>query len=560
LLSACPQLKVIATSREILNIYGEQVYNVPPMSLPDPENLGNIDRLLEYESIQLFTQRARAVKPDFTISEENASSIAEICIRLDGLPLAIELAAARSNLYSPGMIRERLDNRLALLTSGSRDVPTRLQTLRGTFDWSYDLLNGGEQILFNRFSVFQGGRTVDSSEAVCAPGLSIDILDGLESLLNKNLLYQEQGKLGEPRFYMLETIHEYANEKLAASGEVEEIRQRHAEYFARLAAEAEREFRGPRQKYWVERLRAEYDNLRIALTWSLKGADIVLGSEIIFALRHYWYIEGSVTEGLLWVERALIHEKRLSPGLRAKVSITASILYFIQGDHDSDKRFARQAVHLSQGSGDDLIRAWALLELSKNYSASQDQAAQGLTLCDESLELFRDLDQGELSRLFGDYQRAEIAYQECLELSHQSGEKDRPAGSLANLSSIAMHRGDYVKAEILLRESLEMYIDMELEHGIGYDLALLSGPLAMQGRSKQAAVLLGASESILQTLGVKIQPADQIEIDRNLIAIHEQLDESSVEEAFAEGREMSIEEAVSFALDDQNPEHLKPLQ
>lgn len=347
LLSACPHLNIIVTSREILNIYGEQLYNVPPMSIPDPENFGNIEQLLEYESIQLFIQRTRAVKPDFTISEENASSIAEICIRLDGLPLAIELAAARSNLFSPEMIRERLDNRLALLTCGARDVPTRLQTLRGIFDWSYGLLNGGEQILFNRFSVFQGGRTVDSSEAVCAPGLPIDILDGLESLLNKNLLYQEQGKLGEPRFYMLETIHEYANEKLAASGEVEEIRQRHTEYFSSLAAEAERGLRGPRQKYWVERLRAEYDNLRAALTWSLKGADIVLGSEIIFALRLYWYIEGSTAEGLLWVERALTHEKSLSPGSRARVYITASTLYFIQGDHDSDKRFARQAVHLS---------------------------------------------------------------------------------------------------------------------------------------------------------------------------------------------------------------------
>lgn len=183
LLSACPHLKVLVTSREALTIYGEQVYNVPPMSIPGMESLETTERLLGYESMQLFYQRAKAVKPDFTITDKNTSTIAEICIRLDGLPLAIELAAARSNLYSPEMILKRLDNRLAILTSGSRDVPIRLQTLRGTLDWSYDLLDPEEQTLLARLSVFQGGRTVDSSEAICAQGLPGDVLDGLESLL-----------------------------------------------------------------------------------------------------------------------------------------------------------------------------------------------------------------------------------------------------------------------------------------------------------------------------------------------------------------------------------------
>jgi tetratricopeptide (TPR) repeat protein len=381
----------------------------------------------------------------------------------------------------------------------------------------------------------------------------------LESLLNKNLLYQEQGKLGEPRFYMLETIHEYAHEKLVASHEVEEIRQRHAEYFASLAAEAMQGLHGSNQKYWFDRLRAEYDNLRAALTWSLDGANVVLSSEIIYALRHYWFIEGLAAEGLLWVERALTHEKRLSSVMRAKVSMTASTLYFAQGDHDLEKRFGRKALELAQESGDELTRAWALLAHSKSYYSSQDQVAQGLTLCDESLALFRNLDHmpgiifalivlGELSRIFGDYQRAEIAYQECLELSRQSCNKDRIAVSLLNLSSIAMHQSDYVRAEILLKESLELGLEMESKYTIGYDLACLSGPLAMQGRPAQAAKLLGASESILQTLGVKIQPADQIEIDRFLAAIHEQLDEEAFQEALAEGKGMSFDEAVSFAL------------
>jgi predicted ATPase/DNA-binding CsgD family transcriptional regulator len=561
LLSASPLLKVLVTSREALTIYGEQVYNVPPLSIPDPENLESTQQLLQYESIQLFYQRATAVKPHFTVTDKNASAIAEICVRLDGLPLAIELAAARSNLYSPEMIRKRLDSRLAILTGGSRDVPIRLQTLQGTLDWSYDLLDRVEQNLFARLSVFQGGRTVNSSEAVCAPGLPINILDGLESLLNKNLLYQEQGQLGEPRFYMLETIHEYAHEKLADSGEAEEIRQRHAEYFASLAAEAEKGLYGPKQIYWSERLRAEYDNLRTALTWSLDGADVVLGSQIIFDLRYFWYSEGLAADGLLWVGRALAQDKHLSSVMRAKVAIHASYLYFIQGDYDSGKRFGRQALHFSQESGDDLIIAWALLAISRHLAAFPDHVAQGITLSDESLILFRDLDHipgitralnvlGELSRIFGDYQRAEIAYQECLELSRQTGDKGRVAISLANLASIAIHHGDYARADVLGRETLEIAVELGSKHKIGYILACLSGPLAIHGRPVKAAMLLGASESILQTLGVKIQPADQIEIDRYIITIHEQLDERSVNEALAEGRKMSLDQAVSFALDE----------
>jgi non-specific serine/threonine protein kinase len=563
LLSASPFLKVLVTSREALTIYGEQVYNLPPMSIPGPENLESRQRLFQYESIQLFYQRAKAVKPDFTITDKNASTIAEICVRLDGLPLAIELAAARSNLYSPEMIQKRLDSRLAILTGGSRDVPLRLQTLRGTLDWSYDLLDGGEQTLFARLSVFQCGCTVESTEAVCAPDLPIDFLDGLESLLNKNLLYQEQGQQGEPRFYMLETIHEYAHEKLAESGEVEEIRQRHAEYFASLAAEAEQELYGPKQGYWLDRLRAEYDNLRGALAWSLDGADVVLGSQIIAALRYFWYSEGLAAEGLLWVGRALTHEKHLSSLMRAKVAITAAYLYFIQGDHDAGKRFGRQALQLAQESGDELTRAWALLALSRQLAAFPDQVTQGITLCDESLALFRDLNHmpgikialivlGELSRIFGDYQRAEIAYQECLELSRQTGDKKRIAVSLTCLSSIAMHYGDYMRAEVLQKEALEMVVELGTKYYIGYGLACLSGPLALQGRPAQAAMLLGASESILQALGASLQPADQIEIDRYLAAIHEQLDERSVNEALAEGREMSFGQAVSFALDEKD--------
>jgi non-specific serine/threonine protein kinase len=563
LLSACPHLKVLVTSREALSIYGEQVYQVPPLSVPDPEKLGEMEEFLQYESVHLFDQRARAVKPDFRVNEINAPDIAEICIRLDGLPLAIELAAARSNLYSPEMIRSRLDRRFEILANNSRNVPPRLQTLKGTFDWSYDLLKPDEQVLLARLSVFQGGRSVDSSEAICGPGLSIDVLDGLESLLNKNLLYQEQGNLGEPRFYMLETIHEYSNEKLAESGEVEDIRLRHAKYFASLAAEAEQELYGPRQGYWFDKLRVEYDNLRAAMGRSLNGGDVLLGFQIIGSLRYYWYSDGLIAEGLRWIEQALDYQDEIPLEMRTKVYFTGADISFIQGDQDKERLYGRKALELAQESGDELMRAWALLSYSKSFSTSQDQVPEGIVHCKESLAIFRELKYipgitvtlnvlGELSRIAGNYEQAEEYYQQCLELSHQAGDKRRIAVTLACLASIAMHHGEYRQAEMLERESLEMEVELGTKYYIGLSLACLSGPVAMQGHPKHAAILLGASESVLDTMGAKLQPADQIEVDRYLAAIKEQLDERSFEDALANGRDMSLEEAVSFALEEQS--------
>ncbi len=561
LLSSSADLKVMVTSRQALHIYGEQEYTVPSLSIPDMEHPEPLQKLLHYESMQLFYQRAAGVKPDFKITSENASTIAEICVRLDGLPLAIELAAARSKLFSPQVLLARLESRLATLISVSRDVPARLQTLRGTLDWSYDLLEQSERRLLARLAVFQGGGTVESTEMVCGQGLLLDVLDGLESLIDKNLLYQKESLQGEPRFFMLETIHEYAQEKLAESGEAEELKQQHGEYFADLAVKAEGELYGDRQGHWLKRLRLENDNLRAALAWSLDGADPVLGSSIVWALRYFWKSDGHVAEGLRWVSRALAYSEDIPTDILARIYITAAALSFVQGDHEPGVQFARQALQLSNDPGGDINHAWALLELSKNLAAFPGKVAQSITLCEESLALFRDLDNipsititlnvlGELSRIFGDYQRAEIAYQECLELSRQTGDKQRIALSLANLSTIAMHHGDYMRAEALKKESLIMHMELNTKYYIGMSLGCLSGPAVMQGHPKRAARLLGASEGILKGMGASQQPADQIEIDHYFTAIREQLDEEAFQEALAEGKGMSLEEAVAFALDE----------
>ncbi len=560
-LSASPGFKIMVTSREALHVYGEQEYPVPPLPVPDLDRIEPLGILSQNESVLLFQQRAKAVKPGFEITSENAPTIAEICVRLDGLPLAIELAAARSKLLSPEMIRSRLENRLATLTIGSRDVHPRLQTLRGTLDWSYDLLDDGERTLFGRLSVFQGGRTIESVEAVCAPGLSIEVLDGLESLLNKNLLFQKEGPQGEPRFYMLETIHEYADEKLEGSGEAEDLHNRHAHYFAGLAVQAEPELFAARQGYWTARLRCEHDNLRAALAWSLDGADVSLGSQIISALREFWYGEGFIAEGLRWTERALARADDIPPGIRATVFNAAGHLAFAQGDYEAGKGYHRQALALSQESGDVVGRAWSLIFLASNMGAFPGEAEEGVRLCEEGLALFRELDDmhgvtralnilGELARLVGDYERAEDAYEECRALSLQRGDKQRAAIVMGNLSYVAMHQGDYLRAAAFLREGLTMMVELNYKYYFGLSKAMLAGPVGASGQPELAARLFGASESILQDLGASLQPADKIEIDRYQDDVRAQLDERTFEKAWAEGRAMSLEDAVALALDE----------
>src|SRR5215207_8989962 len=279
LLSAAPGLKVLATSRTALRLYGEHEFPVPPLSLPDIASLPPVEHLTRYEAVRLFVDRARAIRPDFSLTEENAPAVIEICSRLDGLPLAIELAAARIKLLPPQAMLSRLGNRLKLLTGGARNLPERQRTLRNAIAWSHEMLDEGEKTLFARLAVFSGGSTLEAIEAVCdAEGdLPVDALDGVSSLLDKSLLRQEEGLEGEPRFAMLETIREYAREELEESGDAEEVKRAHAEYFLALAEEADPELKGPGQLEWLQRLETEHDNMRAAFTWALRQEEVELG-------------------------------------------------------------------------------------------------------------------------------------------------------------------------------------------------------------------------------------------------------------------------------------------
>jgi predicted ATPase len=326
LLGACRQLKVLITSRAALRVSGEQEYPVPPLSLPDVRQADASEDLMSSEAVALFVERARAVDPRFAVTDENAAALADICRRLDGLPLAIELAAARSKLLSPQALVSRLERRFELLQGGPRDLPVRQQTLRATIDWSYALLDAGEQSLFARLAVFAGGCTLEAAEAVCGLEDGPDVLTGLAALIDKNLLQSRDGIDGDRRVQMLETVREYALERLGERRETDEVARRHAAYYLRLAEQAELEVLGPRQQAWYERLAADLDNLRGALTWPLAHREAEVTGRLAAALMPFWISRGHVSDGLRWLEAALQHRGRLSRSTLAKALFAKAFL------------------------------------------------------------------------------------------------------------------------------------------------------------------------------------------------------------------------------------------
>jgi predicted ATPase/class 3 adenylate cyclase len=352
LLGSAPRLKALATSRAALRLYGEHEFPVPPLELPDTRRLPEIEALAQYEAVRLFIERARAIKPDFAVTNENAPAIAEICARLDGLPLAIELAAARTRLLPPQAMLKRLDSRLKLLTGGARNLPERQRTLRGAIEWSHGLLAPEEQTLFARLAVFAGGRTLEAIEAVCDPGGELDVFDGVESLLEKSLLRQEEGPDGEPRFVMLETIHEFARERLEEGGEAEEVKRAHAEFFLALAEETEPELRGPRQFSWFERLETEHDNLRAALSWSLETGNAELRLRIGGALRWFWNVRGYAGEGWRWVAAGLSGGEAAPAAVRAEALLGLGDLAQRQGDYERATEDLEASLALCREAGD----------------------------------------------------------------------------------------------------------------------------------------------------------------------------------------------------------------
>ena len=600
LLSTAPGLKILATSRIPLKLYGENEFPVPPLSLPEPRSLPPLEHLARYGAVRLFVERARAVRPDFSLTEENASAVAEICLRLDGLPLAIELAAARVKLLSPRALLSRLGNRLKLLTGGGRNLPDRQRTLRGTIEWSYELLDDGEKTLFARLAVFSGGATMGAIEAVCdARGaLPVDALDGVSSLLEKSLLRQEEGVEGEPRLMMLETIHEYASERLQESGEAEELRRLHAEYFLALAEEAEPGLKGPEQEAWFERLEPEHDNTRAALSWAIGGGEGELGLRLAGALWRFWWMRGYFDEGRRWLDEVLAGGDGASPA-RIKVLDGASWLANAQGDLDRAQEAAEEGLRLSDEAGiggsvaaslrgtlgdvaqkrgdpekakglfEESVRlyreakdrwgvAWALGGLGTYFSDRGDyEQAKGLD--EEGLALSRALGQAELqsayllslghvSLLEGDYERAAALNGEAAALLRERGRRGGLEFALDNLGWAVLLQGDHERAETIHEESLILCRELGDRYIGSESLEGLACAAGARREGERAARLFGAARALREAVGYRLVPRERALREPYLLAARASAEEAAWDEAWEEGRKMTFSEAVSYAL------------
>jgi predicted ATPase/DNA-binding CsgD family transcriptional regulator len=555
LLAAAPDLKVLVTSREALHLYGEQEYFVPPLTLPEPAFSESPSELARCESVALFVQQARAVKPGFELKQENAREVAKICLRLDGLPLAIELSAARIKMLTPQTLLARLGSRLDALTGGARDLPTRQQTLRNTIEWSYNLLDEGEKTLFARLAVFHGGCSLEAVEAVCGEDLPVDVLDGLASLVDKSLVQQKEASGGEPRFVMLETIHEYAWERLTESGEADTIRRQHAGHFLTLAERAEPELRLGGFDYWCLRFELELDNIRAVLDWTLNDGEVVLGVRFAGALGLFWYGRGYHVEGIRWTQQLLERLDEAPLMYHSRFLISAGHMAFLH-DLDAGRQLFARAFDIARELGDRMQIAWTLIFLG--YT-SQLESERALPLAEEGLALFREMNHlpgiaqalniiGEITRVNGDDARARLAYEECLLVCEQTGEGRRICYMCHGLSHIAQHEGDHERALDFGRQGLRLASERNDANEMASGMAVLAGAFTLIGQAQRAARLLGASEAAAERWGAFHHPSDMPEIHRKIADARAQLDEAAFEAAWAEGRKMTLEQAVAEAL------------
>jgi predicted ATPase/transcriptional regulator with XRE-family HTH domain/Tfp pilus assembly protein PilF len=603
LLAAAPDLKALVTSRAALLVYGEQQFPVPGLEAPDPHAAPAHERAADYAdyaAVRLFAERAQAVKPDFELTEKDAPIVAEICARLDGLPLAIELAAARSRLFPPHALLTRLQSRLNVLTGGARDLPVRQQTLRDAIAWSYDLLEPGEQRLFRRLGVLVSGGALDAVEAICADpdDPDADLITGLESLVSKSLLQQEATEDEEPRFVMLETLREYALDRLIDAGEADAFRRRHGEYFLTLAEEAEPDLNGALQPIWLDRLEREHDNLRAALAWFAEQNAPEESLRLAGALWRFWEVRGPVREGRRWLEAALAAGGGAPPQLRAKALNAAGNLAFDEDDYARATVLHQESLTLRRAAGD---RAGIAAALSSLGHVAQRQGAQARAYHEESIAIRRAeedwpgvvrslIDLGALAAEKGDPEQAQQEFEEALALARSLGDPWSVALALNHLGEAALQQGDHDRAETLLEESLELFRQLRdkrssaralgalgmlarkqtdfdrgqplykeslalfQELGARYGVAVcLEGLAAVaggQGEPERAARLRGAAEALRAQIGAPRPPDPRRGAERRAAGARVSGDPSAVAVAWNEGQGMSLEQAVSYALEE----------
>jgi len=600
LLSVTSRLKVLVTSRSALHVYGENEFPVPPLALPE-QSLATVEVLSQSPAVALFVQRAVAAKPDFQLTPENAAAVAEICARLDGLPLAIELAAARVKVLSPTAMRTRLSSRLQLLTGGARDLPQRHQTLRAAMDWSYDLLTPTEQKLFRRLSVFVGGCTLEGAEAVCdAKGdLGLDVLDGMESMVDKSLAQRDEQGDGEPRFVMLETIREYALEKLEASGEKALTKRAHAAYCLVLAEERATEQVGTVSADWLAHYGVEHDNFRAAVEWLTETEDAEWGLRLGGALFRYWEMREYLAEGRARLDKLLkIPGAQAPTKARSRALFAAGVLGVEQGDYAAADALIRESLEISrqldnaQGAAiclnalavsardrGDIPNARSLFEESltvwrevgdpkavasavsnlANVVKLQGDNTRARSLYAECLSIFSGLGdrtgvawsmnyQGDVARDQGDPAAARALYEESLEIFRELGDRWGIAGTLADLGNLASDQGNYSMAQDLYRQSIRIFQELEHKRGIARLLECFACSAAVQLEAERSLRLAGAAAALRQNIGAPLTPAEHAKLEASLHTARQALGSTVGGTAWSQGWALSVDKAIEEVL------------
>lgn len=558
LLASAPRLKILVTSREVLRVYGEQEYTVPPLQLPDTDDLAMV---AQSEAVVLFVQQARAVKPDFVLTDESRLDIARICIRLDGLPLAIELAAAHSKLLSPQALLKRLQHPFDTLIKGPRDLPVRQQTLRQTIDWSYNLLAESERILFARLSIFSGGWTLEAMQEVCGDKLLLDTFEGLESLVNKSLIRQYEIH-GTPRFTMLETLREYALEQLEAGSELDMLHRQHARYYTELAELVEQGLQGVKERSTLDNLELEHDNFRAVLSWSLTS-DPEPGLRLIAALGQCWRMRGHLLEGWRWSKSLLENRGQADTIVVASALASASMVAFHLGNHLQSEQMGREALALARQTGTSTILGWAsyaagLAMIQPRMTAHEQQEANALL--DDALDIFRPQHhvlgiaksltaKGELFRAHAALKEASAAYEEAVALFSQLANTAGISVNLANLAWISLRLDDDTRAEQLFHQSLALAQQIHDRGGSINAVAGLAALLVKAHKLEQAAQLFGAIEMQKNAYGNALCAADQADYEPFIDIARTQMDQTAFDLHWEVGRKLTLEQAIVCVSD-----------
>jgi len=601
LLAIAPNLKILVTSRAALHVYGEHEFPVPALAVPDAQSKSSLDALSQFAAVALFVQRAVAARPDFELNQQNAFAVIEICARLDGLPLAIELAAARVKVLSPSAMCTRLASRLQLLTGGARDLPQRQQTLRAAFDWSHDLLSPAEQKLFRRLSVFVGGCTLEGVEAVCDTkgDLQLDLLDGMASMVDKSLLQQLEQPNGESRFTMLETIREYAREKLEASGEEAATKRAHAAYCLVLAEETATAESGAEGAEVRERIALEHDNFRAGLEWLTESGDADWGLRLGAALFRFWESREYLAEGRDRLGKLLRMPAAAAPTkARARALFAAGVLASEQGEIAAADALLMESLVIGRRLGD---KQGVAVSLNARAVLARDRGdvALALSLFQESLGLWRQLgelkaiaralsnlasvlklqreyelarslcgecgaifeglgdrtgvawslnNQGDVAREQGDSAAAQALYEQGLTIFRELGDRWGIAGTLADLGNLAREQKHCSAALPLYRESLKIFQELDHKRGIARLLECCACSAAVQQQPERSLRLAGVAAALRKSIGAPLAPAEQEKLEAILEPARLALANTASATAWLEGWNMPLDRTIEEVL------------